>query len=321
MNRLFTLLIFCGTLTVGVAQQAPQYSMYLFNKFGFNPAYAGLDHTLSITGVSRWQWVNLQGSPQTQQVNVHMPLYLVGGGLGMTFENDQLGAEQRLAFSLAYNYQIPVGAKGILSFGLSAGYLQYSLDGAKILTPGGDYEGGQIDHNDQLLPVGKESTSAPTAHAGIYYQGEWLEAGFSAVNLLETPLGFGGFDYQLARSYYFNLGGKLALGRRFQLLPGVLVKSDLEQLEIDLSAVVQYNDNIFGGASFRGYNAESLDGVVILAGIKLNEKITLAYSYDLTLSTLREVSDGSHEILINYNLGKPVGKGKMPPVIYNPRFR
>ena len=60
---------------------------------------------------------------------------------------------------------------------------------------------------------------------------------------------------------------------------------------------------------------------MILAGIKLNEKITLAYSYDLTLSTLREVSDGSHEILINYNLGKPVGKGKMPPVIYNPRFR
>ena len=56
-----------------------------------------------------------------------------------------------------------------------------------------------------------------------------------------------------------------------------------------------------------------------MGGFKLSEKITLAYAYDLTLSELSQVSNGSHEIMINYNLGKALGKGKPPRIIYNPR--
>jgi hypothetical protein len=32
------------------------------------------------------------------------------------------------------------------------------------------------------------------------------------------------------------------------------------------------------------------------------------------------VQTGSHEILLQYNLGQSFGKGKLPPIIYNPRF-
>ncbi|NJK84494.1 MAG: type IX secretion system membrane protein PorP/SprF [Saprospiraceae bacterium] len=57
------------------AQQPSQYSLYMFNRMAYNPAYAGLDNSLSTTGVFRRQWVNLQGSPIAQHLNLHAPLY------------------------------------------------------------------------------------------------------------------------------------------------------------------------------------------------------------------------------------------------------
>jgi hypothetical protein len=32
------------------------------------------------------------------------------------------------------------------------------------------------------------------------------------------------------------------------------------------------------------------------------------------------VNRGSHELMLRYSLNKPVGRGTLPPVIYNPRF-
>jgi hypothetical protein len=88
---------------------------------------------------------------------------------------------------------------------------------------------------------------------------------------------------------------------------------------MEFSVLTKYNENIFAGASFRGYRTESLDAVAFLAGFRLSEKLTLHYAYDLTISNLNAVSNGSHELLLNYNLGKPIGKGRPPKIIYNPR--
>jgi len=62
-----------------------------------------------------------------------------------------------------------------------------------------------------------------------------------------------------------------------------------------------------------------LDAVALMAGFKLNEKLSVGYAYDIGLSALNSVSSGSHELLLNYNLGAPIGKGRPPAVIYNPR--
>ena len=86
-------------------------------------------------------------------------------------------------------------------------------------------------------------------------------------------------------------------------LVGILV-----HLLFSFSALLKYNDNIFVGGSFRGYNSDSRDAVALIFGFNLSEKITVAYSYDLSLSNLSTVNDGSHEITLNYNLGKTVNK-------------
>lgn len=319
MKHFFTFFFLVATFSLAQGQQLSQYSLYMLNPFAWNPGYVGLDNSLSVTGVFRKQWTGLVGSPTTQNLSAHLPMYYLSGGVGINVENDALGAQQLTSASLAYAYHQDLGG-GILSFGVSAGMVQRTLDGSKIRTPDGNYiEPGNYNHNDDLLPLSAESATAPTFHAGIYFANDWLEAGFSARNITEPTTDYSTLSLPLNRNFNFNLGFHIDLSKTLSLHPSAIVRSDLIQTQTDFSVILRYNDNIFGGGSLRGYNSNSLDAVAILAGFKLSDKLTLAYGYDLTLSDLNTVSNGSHEISLNYNLNKIIGKGRPPKIIYNPR--
>lgn len=319
MRQLFTTLILMVFGFAVQAQQPAQYSLYMFNKLNYNPAYAGLDHSLSATGIYRKQWQGLEGSPTTQSFNVHMPLYVLGGGIGISIENDALGAERLTSASLAYSWQRDLG-NGILAAGLSGGMVQRLLDGSKLRTPDGNYLEDVPVHADDLLPIGIETAMVPSFSAGVYYQSEKFEVGFGARHLSEQTAKLGLLNLKLTRSYFFNFGLNFDVSNTVSVHPSLLIKSDFIQTQAEISTIVKYNDNIFLGGSFRGYNANSIDALVILAGFKLSEKITLAYGYDLTLSDISVVSNGSHEIMLNYNLNKRIGAGRPPRIIYNPRL-
>jgi len=317
------ILLFIACLTTyGVfAQQPSNYSLYMFNQFSYNPAYAGMDNSLSINGLYRKQWSGLIDSPTTQNINAHMPLYILNGGIGINVENEKIGLEQNLLATLSYNFQLPVGKIGILSIGASGGIFQKSLDGSRILTPDGQYEGFTINHNDDLpLPTGNISELTPTFNAGIYFKTETFEAGLSTINIQEPIIEGAFFSTALSRNYFFNAAYQFDLLRSVSVHPSFLVKTDLIETQIEASILFKYNDNIFVGGSLRGYNANTLDAASLILGLNLSEKITLAYAYDYTLSDLNLVSNGSHEIMISYNLGTEIGKGKLPKIIFNPRY-
>lgn len=321
MKILFTCFLATAFATAGLAQQASQYSMYMLNKYAFNPAYAGMDNSLSMTGVYRSQWVGLDGSPESRNFNGHVPLYFASGGVGLSIENETIGSWRQTMAAVTYDYQMLMGRSGVLSIGLSAGLLQRELDGLRVRTPGGIYDdqGNLVDHQDQLLTSSVQSGTAPTVHVGAFYQGEKLEVGISAMNLIEKEISLSEVTFKPERTYFLLLGYHFDLSKKMVVEPSVLVKSSVEQTQVDLSVLVRYDENIFAGASFRGVDSDSRDALALIGGFKLSEKITLAYSYDLTLSTLKTVNSGSHEIMLNYNLGKPIGKGRPPQIIYNPR--
>ncbi len=304
-----------------MAQQPAQYSLYRLNKFAFNPGYAGLDNSLSMTGVYRSQWVGLPGNPVTQNFNAHMPLYIAGGGAGLAVENETIGSWRQTAFSASYAHHLPVGKVGLLSLGLTAGWVQRQLDGSKVRTPSTeiDDQGNVVSHGDNYLGTGLGGGAGPTAHLGAFYQGEKLEVGISAINLLGNKLKLSNLEFEQERTYFLYLGYKLNLNKNLVTIPSILLKSDVHQTQIDFSVITQYNENIFVGASLRGYHTNSLDAVSLMGGFKLSEKISIGYAYDLGLSNLKTASTGSHEILLNYNIGKPIGKGRPPAIIYNPR--
>ncbi|MEQ8704384.1 MAG: type IX secretion system membrane protein PorP/SprF [Phaeodactylibacter sp.] len=322
MKQLLTILLVTFITGIGWSQQAAQYSMFMMNKFNWNPAYAGMENALVATGIYRSQWQGLPGNPVTQNIGVHLPVNIIRSGMGLTLENDELGARQRTTGTLSYNYQMELGRWGILSAGGSAGYAQRTLDGEALRTPGGDYSpsDGILIHNDDLLPVTAISGSTLTYGAGVYLLTERFEAGLAVRNITEpiAPIS-DALSMQLSRAFFFNAEGHFDLSSMISFHPAVLVRSDLAQTQTDVAALFHYNDNIIAGASFRGYNSNSIDAVAMILGFKLSDNITVGYAYDFTLSILNQVSNGSHEVMVSYNLNKTLGTGRPPKIIYNPR--
>ena len=320
MKIFFTSFLAIAYLAIGFSQQPAQYSLYMLNKYAFNPAYAGMDNSLSFTGVYRNQWVGLEGAPETQGLNAHMPLYFLGGGVGFVAEKETIGSWRQTSAVATYSYQMEAGTAGVLSLGMSIGLLQRELDGSKVRTPEGVYnEGSQIDHQDDLLFSDLQNGSAPTFHVGAFYQGEKLEAGISAMNLIENEVSLSSAGFKPDRTYFLYIGYQIDLDKKLVAVPSALVKSSTEQTQVDLSVLMRYDENIFLGASFRGYDAKTRDAASIFGGFKLSERIVLGYAFDVPISDLKPVNNGTHEFYLNYNLGKEIGKGKPPHIIYNPR--
>ncbi len=323
MKNYYVLLLQLCCLGYLSAQQVPQYSLYALNPYASNPAYAGLENTLVATGVYRQQWSGLQGAPATQHINAHLPIYAISSGVGMRVESDVIGAHNTVQAALSYSYQMNLSRNVLLSVGMSGGWLQYSLDGNKLRAPQGTYAEPSFSHNETVLPLGRVQAGAPIFEAGAFIQTKKWELGVSAQPVFATALtekGNGGFGLQPVQHYLLYTAYSIPVGENLILKPSGLVKSDMKETQIEISAMARWRENTFVGASMRGFGKFSSDAAVLFLGFKLNEKTTLAYAFDIPLSALSAAHRGTHELLLRYSLNKPIGVGKLPPVIYNPRF-
>ncbi len=303
------------------AQQLAQYSLYMLDPAQLNPAYAGLDNSLSVTAAYRSQWVSLPGSPLSQRISAHLPIEIISSGIGFNAEIDALGARRYTRFGLDYNFQL-VQRRSVWSLGVNARVNQLQLDGSLLRTGSGQYDEPNILlHNDDLLPTSLINNQQISFGAGLYYQGEKLEGGFSVLHLNMPTIELNDIDWVLKSQYNVFLRAQLGAFGAWRFLPSALLRSDGTQTQLDISALLQHENTIFFGASFRGYNESSRDAVILLGGLNVSPQISLAYAYDLTLSGLRNVQSGSHEIVLKYNLGKPIGEGLPPPIIYFPRTK
>ena len=88
--------IFLGLITQEVlGQQSAIYSQYLFNNLAINPAYAGHDEVLSLTFLSRFQSVGIDGAPNTQTFSVHTPIRKDKIGLGLQLFHETIGVTRQ----------------------------------------------------------------------------------------------------------------------------------------------------------------------------------------------------------------------------------
>lgn len=319
MKGVFTFL-FILTIQFCFAQQAQQYSLQMLNRYEFNPAFAGMDASLSINGAYRSQWESIPGNPIQQNINAHMPFYLFNGAVGIQFANESIGAEKNIRAALSYNYvyETPVG---LFSAGIRAGIFQKSLDGTLLRALDGDYGDGQINHNDPNIPNGMVRGMTPTIDLGLYFAGNFFEVGIAANQFALGEIDLDGAAIVKPRTSY-NLFFEYFIESFDQLdiYPTLFMKSDLNETQIELSVRGVYNDQITAGFGFRGYNQNSIDAVILLLGLKLSDHLDIAYAFDWTLSPLQTAVSGTHELVMRYNLNQIIGAGLPPRVIYNPRF-
>ncbi|MCM4169330.1 hypothetical protein DHD08_16710 [Arenibacter sp. H213] len=311
-------LLLLATL-MGYGQKEPQYTQYMYNIGSFNPAYVGSVETPDITGLYRVQWSGIPGAPRTLRFGANVPLANEKHGLGLNVVSDQLGPTSQTYIDFAYSFQVKLSDETKLSFGIDAGGSLLDVDYSK-----GDFE----NPNEPLLN-GQDTFNKfyPTIGAGMFmYQQNWY-FGLSVPNFLTNGIYADEVANIVEDKVQFNfIGGyifELSEGLKFK--PAFLVNYlNGAPLNVNLSTNFLINDIVTLGASYRWENAVSG-----LAGLQISSGLFLGYSYDYNTNGLGDYSQGSHEVILKFYLGKGGSKdlkdkkresnGK-PKQIDSPRF-
>ena len=276
----------------GNAQQDPQFTQYMYNMSVINPAYAIDDlGILNIGGIYRNQWAGMEGAPETASFFAHTGLReRVEAGISIV--HDEIGGivkENNLYADVAYI--LPVSETTKLSFGVKAGvsFFDADLSGLTTIEPG----------DDAMQNI---SEAFPNFGVGAYLFGDNYYLGLSAPNIFTSKhlenetglarLGEENIHYFLTGGYVFDLNENVKLKPAF-MLRGV----EGAPLSVDFTANFLLYNRFEAGIAYR------LDDAVSgLVNFRVTPEIRIGYAYDYTTTNLGDYSDGSHEIMVLFDL-------------------
>ena len=304
------------------AQQEIQLSQATEHPIFYNPAVAGAEKHINLNAIYRWQWLGLQGAPQSQYLTAHFPIPLLKSGVGINLNNDIIGAYRFTKARMSYAYKLAISKNSTLSFGINAGVNQIALAGNELITSDGLYE-NVFNHNDPLLPNGSVSQIVPNAGIGVYFKNEQFEAGLSANSLVAQKVNFNEANatgqYTYSPQYSLQLNYLLDIFNNIQIKPTLYLHSDSKIFQLQSHVFVKVGEVFAVGGGYRGYSSYSNDAFIISGQAKIGENLSLTYSYDLGTSNIKNFNSGTHELGVTYKIRNllPTPKSK---VIYNPRF-
>lgn len=287
------------------AQQQTQYTNILMNQYLYNPAYAGVIKGMQFNAGYRKQWAGFDGAPRT----------IIGSGYGTLKKrpqmavggmvvNDQLGLINRTSMYASYSYHLKLNDKWKLGFGLSAGFVQYNV---KI------YNAKPYDKEDVFLTSSILNANAFDANTGLLLYNKKFFFGASAQQLPNGKIRWNNTIGKLTPHMYVYSGYEFTLDKKkkeYTLQPSVLMRfNNPLPYEVEYNLKASYKSMVWLGASFRHaktvtslgkkWQNNSFCGML---GTTINKQITLGYSYDLSLSNIRNYNSGSHEILVSFTI-------------------
>lgn len=279
------------------AQQLPQYSNYMINGYAMNPAIGGSNPYFEAKCDSRYQWAGISDAPRTYILNVNGPTKSLKMGLGGMIFSDITGPTRRTGIYLSYAYHLKLTEKIKASFGLSAGAVQFVVDGTKIT---------MHDQDDQTLGTGQQTLLAPDFGAGVYVYStdkKWY-VGASVPQVSQSRIKF--YDRVTAstsrlQAHSYLIGAyNFKVGEDFKVEPSLCLKYvDPVPLQFDLGVRAIYKEKYWIGAVYRYMDAASA-----ILGLYVKENISIAYSYDYTLTSIKKYITGTHELMIGIKFHK-----------------
>jgi type IX secretion system PorP/SprF family membrane protein len=295
MKKILLIIAFFGIgLLSTYAQQLPQYSQYILNKYVINPASAGTEDYFAAQTNYRSQWEGVKDAPRTYILSVNGPISNKNMGIGGYVFTDITGPIKKNGFSLSYAYHIKLSSTLKLSLSVNAGLLQYGADGSEITFDRPDIVGSTFLENNIL----------PDAGFSFYLHHKKFFFGGSVPQLIRNEITFDksvGVQQGTLENHFFLMGGYQAgLGQNFKLEPSFLLKY-ISPVPLQYEATLRalYKDDYWLGIGYRQDAAISL-----LIGITLQESLSLGYSYDFIQSDIVNYSTGSHEIMLSIRFNK-----------------
>ena len=301
------IVLFIGLISVFFvsAQQDPQFSQNMFNKLANNPGFAGSRGVVATSILHRSQWLgfgdNGGAGLSTQNFSIDTELPFLFGGVGLNIVKDKIAQLSNLALQASYAYRTELGV-GQIGMGMSLGMYQSGLDGSSL---------NPSNSNDPAIPTGMVSGSKIDFGAGVYYNTQDVYIGVSSSHLTEPVVKWSdGGQYPLTRHYFLIAGYTHDLSSLILLHPSIYLKSDGTSSQLDINTTVIYNNNYWGGVSYR-----LDDGLVILTGMNINEDFRIGLAYDVVLSA---IGNNSIEVMLGYNFR--INTNKRISRYKNPRF-
>lgn len=291
------------------AQQQLHLSQYTLHQPFLNPASTAMIKNMNGALVYRHQWTGFDGAPKVAGVNFNVPFKKQRNFLGVTVFNDQIGVNNRTDISATYAHRLPLGQKSSLAFGLSASVALLKSNLSEVET---------TDDGDPVFTSDTKTFAAPDFKFGINFFMKRFYIGFALPRILDNQITYNqgyssdiGFDYKTLH-YHLHTGYKFRLSDRFDLQTAALVKMVVgAPVQFDVSAMVDYNNLLALGAAYRSQQV-----IVAMANVRITKYFRLGYAYDYNFTDLRQVSTGSHEIMLIFNLIKTT----QPVTIDAPRF-
>ncbi len=294
------------------AQFDAQSAFYMFYHSHYNPAAIGQTDYMQTSGSYRLQWLGIDNAPQTGYFQFQSPFKILKTrhGAGARFMTDKIGLFNNQTGAVQYAYKYPLGG-GFISAGVDLGIISVTFKGSKVFIP--EYEtnadnpdgGNQATANapyhnvsDQAIPQSDKSDIKFDMAVGVYYSNPKWYAGISYSHVTRPVMKIGDYtDITIFGTMYAMAGYNWVLrNKKFTLKPAFMLKSDFRSWTMDLTLLLDYNERIRGGLSYRWG-----DAVGFIFGGDIIPGLQLAYAYELPASKILQASSGSHEACLSYS--------------------
>ena len=308
MKKIFILILGVVSVIAVSAQIDPQFSQNMFNKLANNPGFAGSRGDISTSVLHRSQWMGFGedggSAASTQNFSIDAELPSLYGGVGLNVVKDNVAEFSNLGLQASYAFRTEIGM-GQIGMGMSVGMYQSGVNGG-ALRPAAI--------GDPAIPTGDVKGSSLDIGAGVYYNTQDVYIGISSSHMTEPTIewseGSSINTLDLTRHYFLIAGYYHEINSILSLNPSIYLKSDGATSQLDINTNLIYNNKMWGGVSYR------LDeGLILLAGMNVNEDLRFGLGYDVTI--MNPMSN-SIEFMLGYNFkiktNKAVSKYK------NPRF-
>ncbi len=291
----------------------PIYSDYLTdNYYLIHPSMAGAANCAQVRLTARQNWFGQKDAPGLQTLSINSSLGNSNSAIGGIAFADNNGYHSQSGAYVTYAHHLKFSRSDLdlnmLSFGLSAGLLQYRLDRSEF-----------VAGNDPLAAGGNLSSGEFNIDFGFSYHLYDFYAHVTAKNLLKNS-GINN-DLQITsnlRRYLISTGFIISKpGKTLSYEPSLLIQHQegTKQSTIDFNIKLYQklkSNTLYGGISYR----RSLDGAEFLEGneivsqklnyftpfIGLNyKKFTFAYTYSHQLNSLVFDNGGLHQITLGFD--------------------
>ena len=270
------------------SQTEQPYNMYNFEPVMLNPGVTGLTGNLSAFLDYRKQWVGFEGAPESVSGAIQSG-FSKNMGIGLVFSNAKSSVFSTLNVSLNYSYTIKLDENSTLSPGIFFGIKNNNLQKDALSS-------GMV--NDPILTSNNFEKTVYTSGFGMRYKMKNLIADFGipvlasgdSKKLFQSLLGFVSYDFYTA-------------GNLWKIQPSVLYRNisngqtvnfNIQNL-VDFNFLIEYKKFLWAQTSYR-----TNKDILLVLGFRFN-KFALAYAYEITNSSIENVSSGSHEIALKFN--------------------